>query len=108
MLANNKGNGLCNTCTRWAHIGDPCIQKYLCKCGVGNQHHTTLCTEALAKSLKSSLNSDLITGKFTAFEPATPDHDTGVYSMTARAQRAVALQTAVLSAENKEAADVPL
>ena len=77
-MPKNKDHGLCNTCTRWEHIGDPCIQKYLCKCGVGNQHHTTLCPEALAKSLKSSLNSDPITCQFTAFEPATPDHDTGI------------------------------
>ena len=74
-------------------------------------------SEALEISLLANQNSinkaktnesDEITCKFTAFEPAIPDHDTGVYSMTANAQRAVALQTAVLSAENVEASEVPL
>ena len=88
LLAKNKDHGLCNTCTRWEHIGDPCNQKYLCKCGVGNKHHTILCPDALSKSSKSNQNSTInqintnepetITCKFTAFEPATPDHDTGI------------------------------
>ena len=99
------------------HPGDPCDQKYLCRCNKGNKHHSILCPEALEISLLASQNSinkaktnesDEIACKYTAFEPAIPDHDTGVYSMTANVQRAVALQTAVLSAENVEASEVPL
>ena len=68
---------------------DPCDQKYL-----NNQAKTN--------------ESEEINCNFTQFEPAIPDHDTGIYSITANAQRAVALQTVVLSAENVESSELPL
>ena len=69
-----------------------------------------MCKDALAKSAQDAqaksatdpINID------TIFAPATPDHDTGVYSVTSKVQRAVALQTAVFAAANPEATEVPI
>ena len=62
------------------------------------------------KSIKISndANHAIYNTNLTIFDPATPDHDTGIYSTLSKTQRAVALQTAVFAAVNKEAADIPL
>ena len=73
-------------------------------------HAKVICKDALAKSAQdANTNTAINTAKVeTTFEPATPNHDTGVYSVTSKFQRAVALQTAVFAAINPEAMEIPI
>ena len=107
-LAKNKK--LCETCTLWLHPNWRCRYYLLCKCGNGKAHATVMCKDALAKSAQDAkTNTAINTAKVeTIFEPATPDHDTGVYSATSKFQHAVALQTAVFAAVNPEASEIPI
>ena len=97
----------CETCLQLEHPGYGCKRHFLCACDAKDYHHpTVMCPKSI--KISNDTNHPVYNTHLTIFDPATPDHDTGIYNTLAKTQRAVGLQTAVFAAVNKEAADIPL
>ena len=98
----------CKTCLQADHPGYVRFEYHLCRCSEknGTIHTKVMCPKRLKTS--NDANHPIYNTSLTIFDPAIPDHDTGIYSTLSKSQRAVALQTAVFAAVNKEAAEVPL